>query len=301
MRTIRSQVTAACTSALLAAAGLTTLVSPSAAADDHGHHRHHHARAVHVYVGEDSVLRMRTHLRAGVTKFVVRSAADAGFQLLRPHRGYTKQDFAEDTNAAFNNNDVDALKRFESGTTLLGGVSSSADQKGVMWVRLHRGTYWALDTNSEKTDATKVLSLHVRGRAHGRHSHGRAPRPDAVIRAINETDWAPRPRSIPGSGVLSFRNNSADNHFIAMARLLPGKTMKDFAAWIEKAKNGEEAPPPVDETGGFDSGVVSPGHRMSARYDLPRGRYVLVCFWPDADMDGMPHAFMGMYRGIRVR
>ena len=36
-------------------------------------------------------------------------------------------------------------------------------------------------------------------------------------------------------------------------------------------------------------------------YRLPRGNYVLVCFWPDASMGGMPHAFMGMYRGIKVK
>ena len=36
-------------------------------------------------------------------------------------------------------------------------------------------------------------------------------------------------------------------------------------------------------------------------YRLPRGNYVLVCFWPDANMGGMPHAFMGMYRGIKVK
>ena len=40
---------------------------------------------------------------------------------------------------------------------------------------------------------------------------------------------------------------------------------------------------------------------MAMNYSLPRGDYVLVCFWPDANMGGMPHAFMGMYRGIKVK
>lgn len=46
--------------------------------------------------------------------------------------------------------------------------------------------------------------------------------------------------------------------------------------------------------------MVSPGKSMTMRYSLPPGNYVMICFWPDADMGGMPHAFMGMYRGIRI-
>ena len=37
------------------------------------------------------------------------------------------------------------------------------------------------------------------------------------------------------------------------------------------------------------------------KYRLPKGNYVLTCFWPDASMGGMPHAFMGMYRVVKVR
>jgi hypothetical protein len=53
-------------------------------------------------------------------------------------------------------------------------------------------------------------------------------------------------------------------------------------------------------TGGLDTGVLSPGKSMSFSYRLPRGNYVLMCFWPDADMGGTPHVLMGMYRGLRV-
>ena len=50
----------------------------------------------------------------------------------------------------------------------------------------------------------------------------------------------------------------------------------------------------------YDSGLVSPGQTVAMNYKLPKGDYVLVCFWPDASMGGMPHAFMGMYRGIKL-
>jgi hypothetical protein len=28
---------------------------------------------------------------------------------------------------------------------------------------------------------------------------------------------------------------------------------------------------------------------------------VMLCFWPDASHGGMPHAFMGMIRGIKLK
>ena len=51
----------------------------------------------------------------------------------------------------------------------------------------------------------------------------------------------------------------------------------------------------------MDSGVVSPGHSATFKYNLPKGNYVMLCFWPDASMGGMPHAFMGMHRPITLK
>jgi hypothetical protein len=34
--------------------------------------------------------------------------------------------------------------------------------------------------------------------------------------------------------------------------------------------------------------------------DVPAGKYLLACFWPDDDT-GMPHFFMGMWKLVRVR
>jgi hypothetical protein len=35
------------------------------------------------------------------------------------------------------------------------------------------------------------------------------------------------------------------------------------------------------------------------RYDLPRGEYLIACFWPDR-LTGMPHAFMGMWKLVQL-
>jgi hypothetical protein len=120
---------------------------------------------------------------------------------------------------------------------------------------------------------------------------------DTRVTAIDSTKWSKTPAAIPRSGWLKFKNRSDQNHFVGLAKLLPGKTLDDVAAFLES----ESGPPPVDFGVTVDSGVLSPGHDMAMKYRLPRGNYVMVCFWPDASMGGMPHALMGMYRMVKVR
>jgi hypothetical protein len=253
------------------------------------------APTVHVRIDAQHRISMPSRLRLGVHRFAVRSAKSASFQIVKPHAGYTKRELTHDVAVMFG--DVKALKRFERNVRLVGGVASRHGERGVMWTRLGVGHYWVVDTNDNETTPADLFDLRVGGRGIGGHLGGAA-----TLRAINEVDFARYPRAIPSSGRVVLRNDSEDNHFFSMARLLPGKTMKDFRAWIKGAANGEQAPPPVDEQARtLESGVISPGGAMSMHYDLPRGRYVLICWWPDADMGGMPHAFMGMYRGVRVR
>jgi hypothetical protein len=274
----------------LGATALTGVTAGTATAAQSGG-----APTVHVRIDAQHHVSMPTRLRPGVHRFAVRSAKASSFQIVKPHAGYTKRELAHDVAVMFG--DMKALKRFERNVRLVGGVASRHGQRGVMWARLGVGHYWVVDTNDRETTPSELLDLHVGGRGIGGHLGGAA-----TLRAINEVDFAKRPRAIPASGRVVLRNDSEDNHFFELARLLPGKTMKDFRKWIKGAANGEQAPPPVDESAPtMESGVISPGAAMSMHYDLPRGRYVLICWWPDADMGGMPHAFMGMYRGVRLR
>ena len=50
----------------------------------------------------------------------------------------------------------------------------------------------------------------------------------------------------------------------------------------------------------METGTLSPGRSMTADYDLPPGQYVIMCFFPDPKMGGMPHALMGMLRMIHL-
>jgi hypothetical protein len=256
------------------------------------------APTVQVSIGQHRVVHMPTRLRPGVHRFAIRSAKSSAFQLLAPRRGYTKREAVRDVTRALitEQTNIRALRRFERNTQLAGGVSSAPGAPGVMWARLHPGRYWAVDTNLMKLAPRKLHTVDVRGqRVAGALPAG------PTLRAVDEAKCAPKPATIPARGVLRFVNDSTDNHFIAMGKLLPGKTVDDFAAWVKATKNGQNVPPPFDESNpGLDSGALDPGTAMAMRYHVSPGNYVLTCFWPDADMGGLPHAFVGMYRGITV-
>ncbi len=297
MARFRSRVAALSALGVVAAGAVTTATAVPADAAT--------APTTHVFVTKTHKVHMPAHLRPGVHRFSVRSDQPAAFQLLKPHGCYTKAELAHDVNLGLNGNGpsspaaLRALKRFERHVTLVGGVSSAPGHRGVLWAKLTPGTYWVADTDSSTTLTRNIGTFDVGGpRVAGTMPSG--PR----LEAVDEATWAPRPTSIPHHGVLTFDNDSTDNHFLSLARIADGKTMADVRAWFEAvAKNDPNAgPPPIDETApGLDTGVLSPGKRMALRYSLPPGDYVMVCFWPDAEMGGMPHAFMGMYRGITLK
>jgi hypothetical protein len=251
-------------------------------------------QSVDVLVKRDHTIQMPTTIQPGVTTFKITSTRLAGFQIAQTTKGYTKKAAMRDVTAAFTKNNMRALKRFESKVTLLGGMPSTPKQAATMSTRLREGTYWALDTAPMRLDPSKILTFKVAGAPVGGQLSGH------VIRAVGEVDWGRLSQHIPTQGQIWFQNRSKDNHFLEIAKLAKGKTMKDFRRWIEDAKAGKQSPPPVNLAHTVDTGVISPGKSMSLSYRLPAGRYVLLCWWSDADMGGTPHAFMGMYRGLTV-
>lgn len=269
------------------AAGLLAAGSTTAAAQGDGD-----TAAVDVFVQRNHVIDMDTTLRPGVNKLMIRSARDAGFQLVQADAGYTKRQLGQDIVAGLGRGRMPALRRLERNITLHGGVGTTADKPGVVWVDLDPGTYWAIDTYDMTPTAPEVRTVRVMGA-----ETSRAMPAGPVIRATGPADWAPKPARIPARGRMTLRNDSSENHFLIMAKLAPGKTIADFKEWVD---GGFEGPPPADDRGGLDTGVISGGEEMAFRYALKPGRYVMACFWPDASMGGMPHVMMGMYRGIRV-
>ena len=233
-------------------------------------------------------------IQPGVNQFrVTTEAKGSGFQLAQLAAGYTLDQAIADIDAGLDKGRIKALKRFEAHVTLFGGVSVPQGKVGKLTVSLPVGSYYAADIERNRPSAFTAFT--VAGADTG------AVMPEgSTVRAVNSTSWAKTPRSITHRGMLTFKNRTDNNHFVGLVRLKKGKTVKDFEAWVNAALGGEEGPPPVDFRVAFDGGVVSPGQTVAMNYRLPKGDYVLACFWPDASMGGMPHAFMGMFRGITL-
>ena len=248
------------------------------------------AGMVSVSIARSGAITMPAVVASGVTTFKVTTVRRvSSFQLLALVDGYTVEQAQLDVENGLEKGRLKALRRFEAHAVLLGGAPASSDKGGKLAVDLEPGTYYALDT---RKSGAPWLPFAVSGAA-----TGAALPSDATLKAIDSTRWAKSPASIPRSGWLTFKNRADKNHFVVLAKLKPGKTVADFAAALED----ESGPSPVDFRFSLDSGVLSPGHDMAMKYRLPRGSYVLTCFWPDASMGGMPHVAMGMYRGITVR
>ena len=252
---------------------------------------------VPVSISKTRVVTMPETIQPGVTTFRVTTANRRGssFQLVQAAPGYSAADAARDIEKGLDGGNVKAIKRFEANITLLGGMFVTKEKAGTLAVDLDPGTYWALDTNT--SDPGKFLVFTVAGADTGNVM----PEAGGTIKSVQDATWAQKPASIPHKGLLRFKNAASQNHFIAMGKLKKGKTYRDFKKWFAVAQNGPAGPSPINFGLGISSGVVSPGHSATFRYDVPKGDYVMLCFWPDAEMGGMPHAFMGMHRLITLK
>lgn len=251
-----------------------------------------------VTIDDAHVITMNTTLTPGLNTFHITSTKLAGFQLVVLKPGYTHAEVASDVNAAFNDDNMAALRRFQKKTTLLGGVSTHPGGDGTMSLDLPADTVGqiaAVDTAPRRMRPNKIVDLTLSGTA----VTGTLPY-DATLRTKGDTTWARHPASIPSSGTLRFVNGATQNHFIAMMKLKKGKTYHDWKVFVRKVVNGKNPRPPVKFNVGMDSGALSPSHEFTFEYAVPRGDYVLTCFWPDASMGGIPHAFMGMGRLVHV-
>lgn len=248
-----------------------------------------------VSISKTRVITMPTTLQPGVNEFHVTSAAKggSGFQLAQLAADYTPDEANRDIEKGLNQGKLRQLRRLEANVTLLGGVHAD-DRADMLVVDLEPGNYWALDTRTRK--AAKFFAFSVAG-----VDTGNVLPAAAKVKSKNSTQWANNPKSIPNKGMLTFKNFADQNHFLILAKLKKGKTYQDFKTWFAAAEEGPSGPPPVNFDTGLDSGVVSPGLSQTFSYRLPKGDYVMLCFWPDASMGGMPHAFMGMHRPITLK
>ena len=97
-----------------------------------------------------------------------------------------------------------------------------------------------------------------------------------------------------GQNIVRVENTADQPHEIVIFKIPPGKTMKDFQAWLPVS---DKQPPPAMPMGG----VVGLSKGLNAYFtaNLDVGDYVLVCFLQDAK-DGKPHFVHGMVQPFKI-
>jgi hypothetical protein len=97
-----------------------------------------------------------------------------------------------------------------------------------------------------------------------------------------------------GKHTIKVVNKGPQLHELELVRLAPGKTTKDFMAFIAKM----DGPPPGNALGGI-AGFL-PGTTAYTTVDLTPGNYLLLCFIPDMK-DGKAHFTHGMMKEFAVK
>ena len=226
-----------------------------------------------------------TTLHAGRYHFhVVGRGGAHSLQLVRFQNGYTPQQLEQDFNID-PEKDVSAIQRIDNGVVLLGGVNAAPQHPGTLVVRLRATQLMAFDTNGNTTATINVV--------------GTAPEQEKVAHDGKYTafsfGWGVS-KHLPASGMVKFANQADQPHFLVIQRVKDSTTNAKVRKFINSGGQGN---PPWALKASTDSGVLSPGKSQLFSYDLPAGKYLAACFWPDY-FTGMPHVFMGMWKLVTL-
>lgn len=227
------------------------------------------------------------HMRAGrvMFKVVTRDDRNHELQLMRLHRGYTVREAQADFSKAFRGN-VAAVNRIDANITFLGGAPAKVGKPGWFSVKLHANRYMVVDQQG-----SGMTALTVRGTAPDRPT----VHYDSRITALSY-GFDPSLKTMPASGWTLVGNHSDQPHFVVMNRIKQGTTRKQVRAYF---KSGSHKEPSWALHSSTSTAVVSPYRTETFHYDLPAGKYLLMCFWPD-DETGMPHVYMGMWHFVTL-
>jgi len=118
------------------------------------------------------------------------------------------------------------------------------------------------------------------------------PETDVTIK-LKDYDFESSEPLTAGKQRILVENAGPQVHELVLVKLMPGKTIQDFAGWTETMKG----PPPAMPVAGV--GALENGMRTSFTADLTAGEYGLICFIPDAK-DGKMHLVHGMMKTIKV-
>jgi hypothetical protein len=281
---VRTAIAGVCTTALVAAPMLTTTATARPA---------EHAKAAMPTITAKMTkhgvsLKGVSGLHAGSAKLVVKGKGEATVTLGTLKPGYTWDAFAKDI-VAFNKNKTAAIKRVYAKTDAIGGLGPGSTGSIVF---PHAGRYFATVIGNKGPSEPVWFDV-------GSKQKSKTPHVDGKIIAKDGPGWKGS-SALPAKGTLMFKNAATTPvlHFMSLQHVVEGTTVDDVLASFQGPES--QGPPPWVLPGSMDTDVLSPHRSMTVDYDLPAGQYVVLCFMPDPDMHGMPHAFMGMIKMVHL-
>jgi hypothetical protein len=121
-----------------------------------------------------------------------------------------------------------------------------------------------------------------------------APASSATVNAVTKRRFTGS-KTLPANGTVTFKNKSTESpHFLGLLHVKKGTSRKQVLAAFQGSG------PNVFRNGQAATDVVDEGNSMTLSYKVPAGTYAEVCFFPDPKT-GMPHAFMGMVRIVKLK
>jgi hypothetical protein len=224
-------------------------------------------------------------------------------EIVRLKPGYTFADV---------NRDFGAFGAYEGGAP---GASKQAALKGLRRVVRNVKFYGGLDTGSLRSVQGSVV-LNKPGKYYIVNDENQGPaqphkivvtakvgtRSVPVSTATVKATTAKRfigAKVLPHKGTITFKNRSTNSpHFLVLQHVKKGTTRRQVIAYVN---SNSQAPPPWGLKDNVATDVVGEGKSQTLTYDLPRGTYVEMCFFPDLQGSLMPHAAMGMDRIVKLK
>lgn len=232
-------------------------------------------------------IRLSSHtVAAGLVRFTVVAPTARTVQLFRLRKGYTRGAFRRDLEDATMGM-VDAVKRVDRGVVWAGGAEAKPNRPGRFAQRLTAGRYFLMDQNGPAR-----TWLDVTGKVRPR---GGIATSGVVVGTAQDRFRAPA--VLPHRSWVVFRAAPGEPHYLLMQHVRRGTTRADVRRFI---RSGAHHRPAWLRRGEAASGMISGGSRTLFHYNLPPGRYVLLCYWPSA-RTGLPQATMGMFRMLNLR
>lgn len=278
LRSARAGIAVACASTLVAAPLLVPTTASAVRAEAA-------MQSITIKVAKKAItVKGAKGLDAGRVKVEVTGRGAA--EVFMFDRGYDAGDFKKDLMAFERKNDMKAFKRFLANTEILGGVEPG----GSGTIVLPKAGEYAVFSFGSRNLGEFTAGSATRS----------APAPDVDGKIVGRTGpkWGGS-STLPAKGTFLFKN--ADRtvpHMVFLQQVAEGTTTDQV---LEAIMSEEQGPPPEWVLpASLETGSLSSGRKMTVDYDLPPGQYVVMCFFPDPNMKGMPHAFMGMLKMIHL-